>query len=86
MRPGIYYLPELHNFSHIATVPWPHIHTDWQQDWVNAIDTLEVWLNYHIGGHYSHWAYAQQHDQEYWHACVAFREAKYKTLFILAWS
>jgi hypothetical protein len=86
MRTGIYYLPENHNFKHIAIAPWPHIHSNWQLDWVDAIDTLESWLNLRIGPHYSAWAYSQQHDLEYWQACIAFKEAKYKTLFLLTWT
>lgn len=86
MRPGIFYLPEYHNFEHIAQAPWPHIYHNWQQDWVDAIATLEEWLNQYVGGHYSHWAYAQQQNQEYWHACIAFRLARDKTLFLLKWT
>ena len=86
MRPGIYYLPEHHDFEYIARAPWPHIYTDYQGDWVNAITTLEIWLNSHIGAHYSHWAYAQQQEQNYWEACVAFKQARYKTLFLLQWT
>jgi len=85
MRDGIFYLPEYHNFSHIATVPWPHIHQDYQQDWIEAITTLETWLNRYAGSHYSEWAYSQQPAQEYWHACVAFRRAQAKTFFLLTW-
>jgi hypothetical protein len=86
MRPGIFYLPEYHNFSYIARVPWPHICEDYQQDWVHAIDTMEQWLTRCIGSHYSEWAYAEQADQNYWEACIAFRKESYKTLFLITWS
>ena len=86
MPTGIYYLPEYHNFSYIAQVPWPHIYQNYQQDWICAVDTLEAWLNKYAGSHYSEWAYSQQQDMEYWHACVAFRRDKIKTLFLLTWA
>lgn len=86
MRPGIYYLPEYHQFNYVARAPWPHIYTDYQQDWITAIEVLESWLTQHIGPHYSNWAYSQQINQDYWEACIAFRLDKYKTLFLLKWS
>jgi hypothetical protein len=86
MRPGIFYLPEYHSFEHIGIAPWPHIYTDYQQDWILAVDTLEQWLNRYCGAHYSDWAYGQQQNQEYWQACIAFKLAKHKTLFLLTWS
>lgn len=86
MRPGIFYLPEYHDFNYVASVPWPHISTSEQYDWINAIDTLEQWLAKTIGPHYSEWAWARQGDLEYWQACVAFKRERNKTLFLLAWS
>jgi hypothetical protein len=86
MRPGIYYLPEHHAFEHVGIAPWPHIYANYQQDWIDAVTTLESWLNQYVGAHYSEWAYSQQRDMEYWHACVAFRQAKCKTLFLLQWT
>ena len=86
MRPGIFYLPEYHNFEYIATAPWPHIYTDYQQDWIHAVETLEQWLDRYCGAHYATWAYGQQQEQEYWQACIAFKHAKHRTLFLLQWS
>jgi hypothetical protein len=86
MRPGIFYLPEYHNFNYVGIAPWPHIHSNYQHDWVDAINTLEDWLNHRVGEHYKEWAYSTQQDQEYWQACVAFKREKYKTLFLLTWS
>lgn len=81
-----FFLPEYHSFIYIARAPWPHIYTDYQDDWVNAVTALEDWLNRYVGAHYSHWAYAQEQEQEYWEACIAFRQARDKTLFLLTWS
>ncbi len=86
MRPGIFYLPEYHDFSYVATVPWPHVANDYQQDWVNAIDTLEQWLDRTIGPHYAEWAWARQAETEYWQASIAFKRDRNRTLFLLAWS
>jgi len=81
-----YYLPDLHNFEHIATAPWPIIINDGQWDWVNATDCMECWLNRYVGSHYSEWAYHNGTTVDYWQACIAFRLAKHKTLFLLQWS
>lgn len=86
MRPGIYYLPDYHDFKHQAVVPWPWRIQTGQQDWIDSIFTLEDWLNKHVGAHYSEWAYSQQQDLEYWQACIAFKRERNKTLFLLAWA
>jgi hypothetical protein len=86
MPTGVFYLPESHSFEHFATAPWPHIHRNWQSDWVDSVDHLESWLNRYVGPHWASWAYAQQQNQEYWQACIAFKWAKHKTLFLLTWS
>ena len=86
MRSGIYYLPEYHNFEHLAVVPWPLSISDDQADWINSMWTLENWLNQYVGAHYAEWAYAQQKNLEYWQACIAFKQSRYKTLFLLTWA
>jgi len=85
MRPGIYYLPENHNFLYTATVPWPWVNLN-QQDWIDSLFTLEDWLNQRVGAHYAYWAYGQQPNLEYWQACIAFKRERDKTLFLLTWS
>lgn len=84
--PNIYYLPEYHEFEFVARVPWPKIMTNWQEDWINSIDTLESWLNQYAGPHWVEWAYSQQQNQNYWEACVAFKRDRNRTLFLLTWS
>lgn len=86
MRSGIYYLPEYHNFEHIAVVPWPWVALGDQSDWIDSIFALEQWLDRYCGPHYAEWAYGQQPALEYWQACIAFKQAKHKTLFLLQWS
>ena len=85
--PRSYYLPELHAFEHIAYATWPTILTpDQQLDWVNAVDCMEAWLNRYVGSHYSEWAYHNGTSINYWQACIAFRQARSKTLFLLQWT
>ena len=81
---GIYYVSEQHNFKYLATVNWPQSNTR-QQDWVTTMFTLEEWLEQHCGEHYLEWAYAEQPKREYWQACIAFRQERNKTLFLLQW-
>ena len=85
--PRSYYLPELHDFEYIATAPWPVVHNPYQQlDWIAAVDEMELWLNRYIGSHYSEWAYHNGTSIDYWHACIAFRRERNKTLFLLKWT
>lgn len=82
-----YYLPELHPFEHIAQAPWPVVtDTHGQLDWVTAVDELEQWLNRFCGSHYSEWAWHNGSSMYYWTACIAFRQPRNKTLFLLAWT
>lgn len=83
--PDIFYLQDQHEFTHLATVPWPWAR-DNQQDWITSLFTLEDWLNARVGAHYERWAYSQQPDLEFTKACIAFKYARDKTLFLLAWS
>ena len=80
------YLPDIHDFEHIAVAHWPIILSDGQWDWVQAVDTMELWLNRYIGCHYSEWAYHNGTSIDYWQACIAFRKPTYKTLFLLQWA
>jgi hypothetical protein len=84
--PRSFYLPELHEFEHIAVAHWPKIIVNDQWDWVTAVDQMEQWLNQYIGCHYSNWAYHNGTSVDYWQACIAFRLAKHKTLFLLQWA
>ena len=82
---GIFYLAEHHDFAYIAQAPWPR-HDELQLDWVDTMEELEVWLNQYVGAQGVEWAYSQQQDHDYWRSCIAFRQAKNKTLFLLQWS
>lgn len=84
MARNSYYLPEYHNFEYIARAPWPHLKP--QQDWIDNICTLEIWLEQYVGEHYVRWAWATEQDHEPTQACVAFKWDKHRTLFLLTWS
>ena len=84
--PISFYLPELHPFEHIAHAHWPLITRDDHLDWISSVDCMEAWLNQYIGSHYSHWAYHNGTSIDYWTACIAFKYAKHKTLFLLQWA
>jgi hypothetical protein len=79
-----FYLPELHNFNYIALAPWPQPTV--QIDWVDQIALLENWLDTRVGPHHTQWAWATVSEQTTREACVAFKWAKHKTLFLLTWS
>ena len=82
--PASYYLPECHTFEYIAQAPWPNY--DSQLDWVENVHTIEQWLNQYVGEHYKRWAWATNQLNDPSQACVAFKWAKHKTLFLLTWT
>jgi hypothetical protein len=73
-------------FIHQAQAPWPVVLENDQLDWVTAVEVLEAWLNRYIGPLDSEWAYTSGTSYYYWQACVEFRQAKHKTLFLLQWT
>jgi hypothetical protein len=73
-------------FPYRAVVPWPIDARLEQTDWILSVDLLEEWLKTHVGSHYSHWVYACLEEQNYWQACVAFKRAPDRTLFLLRWA
>ncbi len=84
MARNSFYLPEYHAFEYIARAPWPRPQI--QTDWVDAVATLEYWLEQYVGEHYVRWAWATERDHNSWEACVAFKWDKHRTLFLLTWS
>lgn len=80
------YLPEYHTFEHSAIVPWPVDPRHYQKDWIDSIDMIESWLEQYVGDHWVKWAYSTAVEQEYWQACIAFKQARDCTLFLLTWS
>lgn len=78
-----YYLPESHDFQHIARLPWPDLGSA-QRDWVTSVTHMESWLNTNIGGHWQRWAWANATAS--WEMAVAFRWDRDQCLFLLKWA
>jgi hypothetical protein len=83
MRVAVY-LPEYHEFEYRALAPLPICGE--QFNWVESIETLELWLNRFCGPHWAEWAYSQHDHQTCFEACVAFKQERNKTLFLLRWA
>ena len=77
------YVPVLHDFEYIATVPWPGRQYE-QLDWILGVHEIEMWLNDHNMHKYSHWAWNM--GIEVYTISVAFRWDKHRTLFLLQWA
>jgi hypothetical protein len=78
-------------FPYTAHALWPGIVGDaipveQQIDWVDAVSTMEEWLEGTIGGRYSRWVWAEHLAMTYWHCGVAFSRDQDRTLFLLKWS
>jgi len=72
-------------FPYQAVVPWPDNPTvARQQDWIDSLLLLELWLDSHIGS--GQWIFSSTQDQEYYQACIAFQRASDCTMFILRWA
>jgi len=56
-----------------------------QIDWVDAVGTMEQWLESSIGYRYDAWVWAEHLAITAWHCGVAFHWEKHKTLFLLRW-
>lgn len=76
-------LIDYHAFKYHASVPWPVV-VDPQIDWEYGIRTIESWLNNHIGGRFTRWAWNDSGSPQ----CVgvSFRWDQDRTLFVLTWS
>jgi len=56
-----------------------------QIDWVEAVETMETWLEQSVGVRYSSWVWAEYLAISSWHCGVAFHRARDRTLFLLRW-
>ena len=56
-----------------------------QIDWVEALETMETWLEQSVGLRYSSWVWAEHLAISAWHCGVAFQEDRSRTLFLLRW-
>ena len=69
-----------------AVVPWPLVERNGQPDWIDAVLTVELWLELHVGRHYQHWAWNTLTLHQPYLCGVAFARSKDTTLFLLRWS
>ena len=79
-------LPDFHEFQYKAIVPWPVDIRHRQSDWVDSILALETWLAEYCGQEQEDWIWTTDPNQEYWQACIAFRNPHSKTLALIMWS
>jgi len=56
-----------------------------QIDWVEAVQTMENWLEQSVGVRYSSWVWAEHLAISSWHCGVAFHRDRDRTLFLLRW-
>jgi hypothetical protein len=77
------YVPVLHNFEHVAAVPWPGRAGE-QLDWIMGVYNVELWLQAYVGSKYQRWAWNM--GTEVYQVSVAFKYAKHRTLFLLEWA
>jgi len=85
-------------FPHTAEALWPgvaeqRVNSCLQQpipgmiqiDWVDAVETMEEWLEESVGHRWDTWVWAEYLALTPWHCGVAFHWEKHKTLFLLRW-
>jgi hypothetical protein len=66
--------------THQATVPWPA--NSIQQDWVDQVWAIELWLESFIGAKDQRWTWVDNTEC----AAIAFARAQDATLFTLRWT
>ena len=68
-----------------AVVPWPLVERNGQPDWIDAIYTVEDWLDSRIGPHYSRWVWSMWTLHQSHLCSVSFARERDTTLFLLRW-
>lgn len=71
-------------FDHHASIPWPAADPLGQLDWEMGVRTVNHWLEYHIGPHLTHWAWADSGHS--YQLGVSFRWDRDRLLFVLHWT
>jgi len=67
-----------------AVAPWPKIESaSGQLDWVDSVNTVESWLEHHIGHHWQHWTWSMWTLDNPYLCSVSFARAPDSTLFLL---
>ena len=83
--PALYDHPAL-RLPYRAVAPWPIIEFNGQPDWVQAVCSVEDWLERSVGPHYREWCWDTWTLHNAYLCGVTFRQEKSCTLFLLAYS
>jgi hypothetical protein len=94
--PQMDWIPERQReyFPYTAQALWPGVREQQQHqpipgmiqiDWVDALATMETWLETSIGLRYAQWVWAEHMAITAWHCGLAFHEERDRTLFLLRW-
>lgn len=79
-------LSDYHEFEYVAQVPWAvdNVEHPQQFDWIHRMETIEGWLDQHIGGYYTDWCWHDTGPIAF--ANVAFKMERSKSMFLLRWA
>jgi len=75
------------SLPYTATVPWPVCScADGQLDWITSVESIELWLDQHVGQHDTHWTWNlwTLHNPDV--CSIRFARAGDTTMFLLRWA
>jgi hypothetical protein len=68
-----------------AVVPWPLIERNGQPDWIDAVESVESWLERCVGPHYARWVWNTWTLHQVDLCSVSFAREPDSCLFLLRW-
>jgi hypothetical protein len=68
-----------------AVVRWPLVERNGQPDWIDAVYSVEEWLERSVGPHYSRWVWSMWSLNQAHLCSVSFARDPDTTLFLLRW-
>ena len=69
-----------------AVAPWPLIERNGCLDWVESVESVEIWLNEYVGSHYTRWTWTMWTLHNPYLCSVSFAREPDSTLFLLRFS
>ena len=69
-----------------AVAPWPLIMRNGQPDWVDSVESVEIWLCEHVGSHWDRWTWTMWGLDNPYLCSVSFAREPDSTLFLLRFS
>lgn len=66
-----------------ATIAWPRSETGGQWDWITDIESVEAWLEAHVGSHTDSWAWCVGAFDQRDYCCVSFARQQDSVMFLL---